>query len=94
MRLFRRARPSVWVTALASQLAATAAYSAQPAAELEDVLVVAQKRPQTYLQVPVSVSVLTSDVLDLAKVSEFQDLVQVSPLSLSARQEICGRGRS
>jgi iron complex outermembrane recepter protein len=79
MRLFRSARPSVWITALASPLAATSGHSAQPAAELEDVLVVAQKRPQTYLQVPVSVSVLTSDVLDLAKVSEFQDLVQVSP---------------
>lgn len=46
---------------------------------LEEVVVTAQKREQNYLDVPVSVNTFTGEVLDMAKVTEFQDLVQVSP---------------
>lgn len=50
----------------------------QPTA-LEEVVVTAQKREQNYLDVPVSVNTFSGEVLDMAKVNEFQDLVQVSP---------------
>jgi iron complex outermembrane receptor protein len=48
-------------------------------AMLEEIVVTAQKREQRYLDVPVSVSTFSGDTLDLAKVTEFQDLVQISP---------------
>ena len=46
---------------------------------LEEVIVTAQKREQGYLDVPVSVATLSGEILDVAKVNEFQDLVQVTP---------------
>ncbi len=52
---------------------------AQGSVALEEVVVTAQKREQGYLDVPVSVNTFTGEVLDMAKVTEFQDMVQVSP---------------
>ncbi len=46
---------------------------------LEEIIVTAQKVAQQYLEVPVAVSTVTGEVLDMAKVTQFQDLVQVSP---------------
>jgi len=46
---------------------------------LEEVIVTAQKREENFTDVPVAVSAFSGEVLDMAKISEFQDLVQVSP---------------
>ncbi len=48
-------------------------------AVLEEIIVTAQKVEQEYLDVPVAVSTVSGEVLDMAKVTQFQDLVQVSP---------------
>ena len=48
-------------------------------AVLEEIIVTAQKVAQQYLEVPVAVSTVTGEVLDMAKVTQFKDLVQVSP---------------
>ena len=42
---------------------------------LEEVIVTAQKREQGYLDVPVSVATLSGEILDVAKVNEFQDVI-------------------
>ena len=60
-------------------------------AQLEEVIVTAQKREQGYVDVPVAVSVFSGETLDMAKVTEFQDLVQVSP-SLTYNQSGDQRG--
>lgn len=46
---------------------------------LEEVIVTAQKREESFTDVPVAVSAFSGEVLDMAKISEFQDLVQISP---------------
>ena len=46
---------------------------------LEEVVVTAQKREQRYLDVPVAVSTIGGEVLDIAKTNTLQDLVQVAP---------------
>ena len=46
---------------------------------LEEIVVTAQKREQAYTDVPVAVSTYSGEVLDMAQVTEFQDLIQVSP---------------
>jgi iron complex outermembrane receptor protein len=58
---------------------------------LEDVVVTAQKREQKYVDVPVSVSTVQGETLDMVKVREFPDLVQVSP-SLTYNQTGDQRG--
>jgi iron complex outermembrane receptor protein len=45
---------------------------------LEEIVVTAQKREQDYLEVPVSVSTVTGEVLDIIQADNFQDLEQVS----------------
>ena len=69
---------SVLAVAVAAAGISTHSY-AQGSVALEEVVVTAQKREQSYLDVPVSVNTFTGEVLDMAKVTEFQDLVQVSP---------------
>lgn len=58
---------------------------------LEEVVVTAQKREQGYTDVPLAVSAFSGETLDMAKVTEFQDLVQVSP-SLTYNQSGDQRG--
>ncbi len=58
---------------------------------LEEVVVTAQKREQSYTDVPLAVSAFSGETLELAEVSEFQDLVQVSP-SLTYNQSGDQRG--
>ncbi len=48
-------------------------------AVLEEIVVTAQKRQERYLDVPVAVSAISGEVLNMAHTTEFQDLVQVSP---------------
>ena len=48
-------------------------------AQLEEIVVTAQKREEKYTDVPVSVATLTGETLDNAQVTEFQELIQVSP---------------
>ena len=60
-------------------------------ATLEEIVVTAQKREQSYIDVPVAVSSISGEVLDMAKVTEFQDLVQLSP-SLTYNQSGDQRG--
>lgn len=79
MKSINIASIGVLVAAVASAATPATAYCQQRSAALEEVVVTAQKRPEGYLDVPVSVSTLSGEVLDMAKVSEFQDLVQVSP---------------
>ena len=71
---------SLSTLAAAVTLASASATSfAQGSAALEEIIVTSQKREQNYLDVPVSVSTFTGELLDVAKVTEFKDLVQVSP---------------
>lgn len=66
-------------------VAATASIYSMPTvaqssdAVLEEIIVTAQKVEQKYLDVPVAVTTVSGEVLDMAKVTQFQDLVQVSP---------------
>lgn len=86
-----RAKPLAGLAGL-GLLAATAPLAAQTSQlALEEVVVTAQKRVEGYLDVPVAVSTLSGEVLDVAKVTEFQDLVQVSP-SLTFNQSGDQRG--
>lgn len=48
------------------------------------IIVTAQKREQDILEVPVAVSAFTDDVLESAQVTEFNDLIRISP-SLSIK---------
>ncbi len=52
--------------------------NAQEQAALEEIVVTAQKREQDYLDVPVSVSTVSGEVLDIIQADNFQDLTQVS----------------
>ncbi len=60
-------------------LSATQAIGQNEGFALEEVVVTAQKREEAYTDVPLAVSAFSGEVLDMAKVGEFQDLVQVSP---------------
>ena len=62
---------------LALILAASLALDAL--AQLEGIVVTAQKREEKYTDVPVSVATLSGETLDNAQVTEFQELIQVSP---------------
>jgi iron complex outermembrane receptor protein len=64
--------------AAAGMLYAGATFAASDTS-LEEIVVTAQKREQKYTDVPVAVSTLSGETLDLAKITEFQDLVQMSP---------------
>lgn len=60
---------------------------------LEQIVVTAQKREQKYVDVPVSVGTLQGETLDLAKITDFPDLVQVSPsLTFSQSGDMRGVG--
>lgn len=48
-------------------------------AGLEEILVTAQKVEQGYTDVPVAVTTVSGEVLDMSKTSEFEDLVSVTP---------------
>lgn len=48
-------------------------------AVLEEVIVTAQKREQSYTDVPVSVESISGQALEAAKIDNFQELVQLSP---------------
>ena len=67
------------LAAAVSLATASATSFAQGSLALEEIIVTSQKREQNYLDVPVSVSTFTGELLDVAKVTEFKDLVQVSP---------------
>ena len=47
--------------------------------QLEVIEVTAQKRTQSFMDVPVAVTTVSGEILDAAQATEFQDLVQVSP---------------
>jgi len=74
-----------------SMASASGAVAAERSASLEEVIVTAQKKPEAYTDVPVAVSTVSGEVLDLAKAQQFQDLVQVSP-SVTFSQSGDGRG--
>lgn len=83
------------------QVLALAAYGAelQPVNELEEIIVTAQKREQTLLEVPISVSAFTGDALERTGATELADFLQTAPgVSLidsqSGSQEINIRGVS
>ena len=63
------------IALLATVLVATSA----GAAVIEEVVVYAQKREQSILDVPLSVSVYSGETLDQAKVRDMGDLIQLSP---------------
>jgi iron complex outermembrane receptor protein len=67
------------------------AVGARQAKALEEIIVTAQKREEQYLDVPVAVSTISGEVLDMAQTTEFQDLVQVSP-SITYNQTADQRG--
>lgn len=71
-------RPSLLAAAIT--MAATAGSAiAQNTTELEEVVVYAQKREQSILEVPVSVSSYSAESLDQAKVRDINDLTQIAP---------------
>lgn len=60
---------------------------------LEEIVVTAQKRPQAYVDVPVSVAVISGELLESANTDNFQDLVQVTPsLTYSQSGDMRGSG--
>lgn len=70
------------VTPIAIAVAGTIAASstfAQNHAQLEEVVVYAQKREQSILEVPISVSSYNAEALDQAKVRDMNDLSSISP---------------
>lgn len=71
-------RPTLLATAIAMTVGASSAI-AQNSTELEEVVVYAQKREQSILEVPVSVSSYSADSLDQAKVRDINDLTQLAP---------------
>lgn len=84
-----------------SQALTLAAYGAEPQSlsELEEIVVTAQKREQTLLEVPISVSAFTGDALERTGATELADFLQTAPgVSLvdsqSGSQEISIRGIS
>lgn len=64
--------------AIAGTIAATSTF-AQDHAQLEEVVVYAQKREQSILEVPISVSSYSAEALDQAKVRDMNDLTSISP---------------
>ena len=48
-------------------------------AQLEEIVVTAQKRDESLQDVPVSIDVLSEDALDRAQFSDFRELAQLSP---------------
>lgn len=86
---------------LASMIAAVAGVSgvfasplvsaAEKSFALEEVVVTAQKKEESLVDVPVAVSAFSGEVLNMQKAQQFQDLVQVSP-SVTFNQAGDGRG--
>jgi len=75
-----RYTPKHTLLAISIAMAASAAPTmAQDTVALEEVVVYAQKREQSILEVPVSVSSYSAELLDQAKVSDINDLTQLSP---------------
>ncbi|MCV6613806.1 MAG: TonB-dependent receptor, partial [Cellvibrionaceae bacterium] len=70
-------RPTLLAAAIAMAVAAPS--FAQNTVELEEVVVYAQKREQSILEVPVSVSSYGAEALDQAKVRDMNDLTQIAP---------------
>ncbi|GAA6151467.1 TonB-dependent receptor [Pseudoteredinibacter isoporae] len=71
-------RPTLLATAIAMAVGASSTF-AQQSTELEEIVVYAQKREQSILEVPVSVSSYSADSLDQAKVRDINDLTQIAP---------------
>lgn len=69
--------PTLLSMAIAMVVSASAV--AQNTTELEEVVVYAQKREQSIMEVPVSVSSYSAEALDQAKVRDMNDLTQISP---------------
>ena len=83
---------AVSLSVLFSALAVNVTVAAERT-ELEEIVVTAQKREQTYLDVPVSVTSISNEVLEMANAREFQDLVQVTPsLTYSESTDMRGSG--
>ncbi len=81
-------KPNPQKTLLASILGALFATSGQQSLAqnrpmenigLEEIVVTAQKREEKYLDVPVAVSTLSGELLEMTKTREFEDLVGLSP---------------
>lgn len=72
-------KSAIAIAVAAASLSVTAGAQERAAGALEEIIVTSQKREQNYLDVPVSVSTFTGELLDVAKVTEFKDIVQVSP---------------
>jgi outer membrane receptor protein involved in Fe transport len=74
-------------------VAVSAAYAAEPAGpEVQQVLITAQKRAQTSLDVAQSVSVITGETLEREQASTFADYLKLVP-SLQLVQSTPGEGR-
>lgn len=73
-----RIRPNQIALAVAGAIAASSTL-AQNNTELEEVVVYAQKREQSIMEVPISVSSYSAESLEQAKVRDMTDLSQISP---------------
>jgi outer membrane receptor protein involved in Fe transport len=73
-------------------LAVTAAYAAEAEPEVQQVMITAQKRAQTSLDVAQSVSVITGETLEREQASTFADYLKLVP-SLQLVQSTPGEGR-
>ena len=72
-------RLSVAVSVAVSALCAPQLYAQNESFELEEITVYAQKREQSIMEVPVSVSSYSSDLLETAQVRNINDLQQLAP---------------
>ena len=70
---------SLFKTTLLSIFSATVLWPFSANAQLEEVLVTAQKRDQSLQDVPISVDVLSEDALSRAQFSDMRELTQLSP---------------
>ena len=60
-------------------LAGAGVVAAQEASNIGEVIVTAQKRSETLVEVPMSVSVISGEALERAQAYNFQDLVKLVP---------------
>jgi len=65
--------------ALAANTVATGVYASEPAFTLEEIVVYAQKREQSIMDVPIAVSTYSSDTIQQAQIRDASDLQQLAP---------------
>ena len=91
--LANRAMAAASVALLLIGGGAATAQAQEDRAGLEEVVVTAQKREQSLLDVPVSVNAFSGETLRLNRTNDFQDIVQVSPsITYTQSQGMRGSG--